>query len=493
MRKGVRTALLLTWMVVIVLSSVLLPFVTGTAGKVRADGTITLSLQTTSSNPNPGDIITVTVYADNLPHITRFGPIAFDYNEAQAEFVSCQPSPDLVNFIYTSDTSEPGTVMISAADEMSEELISDALEAGGNLDNDPSFYSDGQVILFSVSFRVLESADGVMTFSISDTGAFTDSSSDNVYAVSAGALFVTISEAISGDSSLSGLSIPGIALNPVFDSAVTDYTATVNRNVTEVNVDTTPTNTNASIVIGGSTNLQVGENLITIDVTSQDGSSTTQYKIYLYRQEDTLPEGAGVVDALGKTFSFVNIPPDPVMPEGFSQTVRVVNGYSVPVYAREGVVSMILYLYDGENSPGFYFYNPVNNSITPYTPGEAIVRMSKVLTVCAVPSDVSVPDGLRSASKMIGNAEVLGYTDDDGNFICYLRDEDGNRDFYVYDEDSGDFFVYRPSDPTAERIYRIMFFVFLTVSVIEAILIVIVLFIIRKIIIIRTKPRPKRV
>ena len=38
-----------------------------------------------------------------------------------------------------------------------------------------------------------------------------------------------------------------------------------------------------------------------------------------------------------------------------------------------------------------------------------------------------------------------------------------------------------------------MFFVFLTVSVIEAILIVIVLFIIRKIIIIRTKPRPKRV
>ena len=154
---------------------------------------------------------------------------------------------------------------------------------------------------------------------------------------------------------------------------------------------------------------------------------------------------------------------------------------------------MILYLYDGENSPGFYFYNPVNNTIIPYTPGGAIVRMSKVLTVSAVPSDVSVPDGIRPASKMIGNAEVQGYTDDDGNFICYLRDEDGNRDFYVYDEDSGDFFVYRPSDPTAERIYRIMFFVFLTVSVIEAILIVIVLFIIRKIIIIRTKPRPKRV
>lgn len=462
---------------------------------VKADGSINLSLQTATDSPNPGDIVTVTVIADNLPHITRFGQLSFTYDASLTEFVSCQPSPELVNYIYTTDSSESGVVKVSAADEMSESLISDAggFGEGTELSEDPSFYSDSPVILFSISFRVKADAEGVMGFGISETGTFTDSILNNVEAYVSGNLFVTIAKAISSDSSLAGLSITDVALTPVFSPDVTEYTATVNRNVTEVDINTTASNMMASVAIAGASNLQVGENIITIDVTAQDGVSTTQYKIYLNRQEDTLPEGAGVVDAYGKTFSFISLPPDPNLPDGFVQTTRIINGYTVPVYANEGVSSVILYLYDGENSPGFYFYNPSSNTVMPYVAGEAVIRTSRVLTVSSVPSNVSIPEGLTASSRIIGDSEISGYTDSEGTFVCYLRDEDGSRGFYAYDEDSGDFTEYHPVDRTPERIYRIMFIVFLATTVIEAGIIVVILYLIRKIIIIRTKPRPKRV
>ena len=95
---------------------------------------------------------------------------------------------------------------------------------------------------------------------------------------------------LSADSTLSGLTLSGVDFG-TFDPTVTDYTAQVS-NVTGVYLKTTvtPTLTNpdASYVIkldgviypdSGTLPISVGTNVFTVEVTSQDGSSTTTYTV----------------------------------------------------------------------------------------------------------------------------------------------------------------------------------------------------------------------
>ena len=106
-------------------------------------------------------------------------------------------------------------------------------------------------------------------------------------------------EPASMDATLSGLSLVGIALLETFDAGVTEYSASVDDDVTSVTLRAPPADDAAMVEVldaddmvladadpgtdGHQVNLEVGANTIKIKVTSADGNATRTYTLKVTR------------------------------------------------------------------------------------------------------------------------------------------------------------------------------------------------------------------
>ena len=98
------------------------------------------------------------------------------------------------------------------------------------------------------------------------------------------------------DATLSGLTLSDGALNPVFASATTTYTASVANNIASVTVTPTATNTGATITVNGATATTAIDLLtagiavpIAIVVTAADTTTTMTYMVTVTRATATTP------------------------------------------------------------------------------------------------------------------------------------------------------------------------------------------------------------
>lgn len=452
---------------------------------VRADSVITVSVSPQKTSIGRGDILKIDIVADNMPAVTSFGPIVLGYDQSVAEYINFTQGSDLKNFVFT-ETSGDGLVTISAVDQYAQNADTDEYFA--------AFESDEPVVLYTLSFRIKPSASGEFDAWLDDLGEFKNVSAEGIELNKGSGTTLPISEStISSDATLAFLKINGVQLTPEFNPNITSYTATVERSVTDVQVTATASNLWAAVYIDGEKNLVIGDNEITIDVTAQDGVSWMRYSIHITRNESYVPIDAALVDGAGNTYTFVDLPQEIQLPEGFSQTTRVINGYSVPAFTRDGVASVLLYLFDGTNSPGLYFYNSTTKTVTKYDSDNTIIRMSKILQISPLPDYVSIPDGFTPATFNTGTVVLTGYVNEDKEFICYLTDETGIGNFYLYNPEDGTFQLYKPADKRAAILFEYLFNIFLIISIIESVIIVIIVYLVRRIFIDKTSPRPKRV
>ena len=106
--------------------------------------------------------------------------------------------------------------------------------------------------------------------------------------------------ALSDNATLSAMTLRGVRLTPVFMSGTTSYTPAVGYTVTRTTVAATTSNENATVeFLDGNDNslgtaspvqvdLSVGENIITVEVTAQDGMATETYSVTVTRTEKDL-------------------------------------------------------------------------------------------------------------------------------------------------------------------------------------------------------------
>ena len=114
----------------------------------------------------------------------------------------------------------------------------------------------------------------------------------------------------STDATLSSLSLSGVNFG-TFDSATTDYTASVSNDMTETTVTATPNDGGATYVIkldgaadaDGTVGLAVGDNTIAIEVTAEDETTTQTYTVTVTRAEAPPSDDATLS---GLTLSGVN-------------------------------------------------------------------------------------------------------------------------------------------------------------------------------------------
>ena len=103
------------------------------------------------------------------------------------------------------------------------------------------------------------------------------------------------SEQLSNDASLRSLTLSGVDFD-TFDSTTTSYSAQVANSVSQTTVTPTVNDSEASYVIklGGVTDsdgrvlLAVGNNVITVEVTAEDGNTTQTYTVTVTHAESTL-------------------------------------------------------------------------------------------------------------------------------------------------------------------------------------------------------------
>ena len=94
----------------------------------------------------------------------------------------------------------------------------------------------------------------------------------------------------SNDATLSLVSLSSGSLSPNFASGTFSYTATVGNSVSSVFVTAIPNEFNAAVMVNGSVirtvPLSVGNNTVSIQVTSQDGTSVLAYTVTVTRQSN---------------------------------------------------------------------------------------------------------------------------------------------------------------------------------------------------------------
>ncbi|XID96271.1 cadherin-like beta sandwich domain-containing protein [Paenibacillaceae bacterium WGS1546] len=103
---------------------------------------------------------------------------------------------------------------------------------------------------------------------------------------------VTVTRAPSSNASLSGLELSEGELSPEFDVNVLDYTATVGHAERSITVKPTVADTTATVKVQGESvesgtdvpiSLSVGDNVVDVEVTAQDGTTVLTYAITVTR------------------------------------------------------------------------------------------------------------------------------------------------------------------------------------------------------------------
>ena len=143
--------------------------------------------------------------------------------------------------------------------------------------------------------------------------SFTDDAGNEESLTSASTSAVTQVAALSTDATLRALTLSGIDFG-TFESATTSYTARVNNTVTETTVAPTLNHSGASYVIkpGGVTDadgvisLSEGSNVITVDVTAEDGQTTSTYTVTVTRLDSQSSPISSDATLSGLTLSGIN-------------------------------------------------------------------------------------------------------------------------------------------------------------------------------------------
>ncbi len=90
----------------------------------------------------------------------------------------------------------------------------------------------------------------------------------------------------SANNSLDSLKIEGVTLSPTFSSSVLEYTATLEEDLTKLNITAKTVNNKAKVKIEGNENLKEGTNIIKLTVTAENGSTKT-YTVKVIKGDET--------------------------------------------------------------------------------------------------------------------------------------------------------------------------------------------------------------
>ena len=185
-------------------------------------------------------------------------------------------------------------------------------------------------------------------------------------------------------NTLDSITVSDCTLDPVFNSATTEYSCTVKNNVTSVTVNAQATSTKAKVRGLGSKDLTVGKNILPIRVIAEDGSEK------IYNVNVTRKQAVQNVSIFGKKFEVVDA--EPTLTTSSNNTTDA-SGLYASTDTNTG-------------NPTYYFRGNVENNYVSFAGFTwRIVRINEDGTIRIV-----MQDGINSNANIAFNSNYNNYT-----------------------------------------------------------------------------------
>lgn len=146
-------------------------------------------------------------------------------------------------------------------------------------------------------------------------------------AVTVGAL-----QTASKDATLKSLQVSPGQLSPSFSPDVDTYAVTVGTDVDKLVISAECTDENATNVVSGNENLQMGENRVSCKVVAQDGETSKEYIIVVTKQEGGASETSDSqfkMRVSERTITVLEPDASLQIPDGFKESTIKIDGHSV--------------------------------------------------------------------------------------------------------------------------------------------------------------------
>lgn len=289
---------------------------------------------------------------------------------------------------------------------------------------------------YKLKFRAL--SPGTTTITMDDSWEIYDDSQNMATLDHKGSSAITINgDANSSiNANLSSLKISPGVLAPDFSPEITAYTTLVGGDCSKLTVSAATADSNAKVIISGNADLQLGDNLVTCQVTAQDGS-TKDYTITVTKQEGAVDYGqsAGILQANvnGNDYEVAETFDETMLPSGFTAQTVGYKGQTVMAGVNESGLTL-MYLIGNDGSGDFFVYDVANDQWSPFA---QITTLEKVITVVPLTADVTVPEGFAETTLELSGKKIQGWiwsADLEQQYcMVYGMNADGEKSFYRYD------------------------------------------------------------
>lgn len=285
---------------------------------------------------------------------------------------------------------------------------------------------------------------------------------------SSGSVTASAPASYSSDNTLSSLQISPGVLSPAFSPDVTTYTTSVGADCASLTVSAVPNDSKATVSVSGK-RMDPGLNTTTITVTAENGSKRT-YTIKTTKETNSASnennQATGSDSSNGSTDNNNGIPDvqDPnseaiqepnitidnaeykivsandehPLPDGYTPTEYDYNGTKVSagIGIDTGVTIVYLESTDGKGENGYYVYDSVRKTFSPF------VEVSQPqLTYCILVIDeasMELPDGYDVGRTVINGKEVDALLDRTGNYaLFYGVSSTGETGWFRYNVNDG--------------------------------------------------------
>lgn len=239
----------------------------------------------------------------------------------------------------------------------------------------------------------------------------------------------------SSNNSLSELTVEGGELTPKFDSNTTEYSVTLKKGTTSVNIAAKAQDDKASINGSGKVNLTEGLNVVNVVVTAANGYTKT-YKLNITVEEDPITININKEDysmvkqkeALPQVSSYYS-------PKTIKYKYKVEDEekeFEIPAYYSEVTKYTLVGLKNSQGKINLYIYNEKENSFKLYNE----YSFSPVIFYPTIPQKKDMIDNLIETKIKLGENEIDAYTFDKESdyYLLYgVNVETGQEGWFQYD------------------------------------------------------------